>query len=171
MLLYLFYYSIYLLFPPSVQLMRLLICYEAQEEEKKHSFFFFTSSLTTNFPGHFYIFRHIFLFLSTTFPKSFMTFVLARKVGLRRKPGRILLLLFSRLVMSDSLRLQGLQPARLLCLWDSPGKNTGMSCHFLLQGVFLTQGLNSRLLHGQVDSLLLGHQGSPGRILSSDTRT
>ena len=28
----------------------------------------------------------------------------------------------------------GLQPARLLCLWDFPGKNTGVSCHFLLQG-------------------------------------
>ena len=34
------------------------------------------------------------------------------------------------------------QPTRLLCLWDSPGKNTGVGCHFLLQGIFLTQGLN-----------------------------
>ena len=31
--------------------------------------------------------------------------------------------------------------------WDSPGKNTGVSCHFLLQGIFLTQGLNPGLLH------------------------
>ena len=30
----------------------------------------------------------------------------------------------------------------LLCPWDFPGKNTGVGCHFLLQGVFLTQGLN-----------------------------
>ena len=54
--------------------------------------------------------------------------------------------------------------ARFLCLWDSPGKNTGMGCHFLLQGIFQTQGLNScllRLLHWQADSLLLNHQGSP----------
>ena len=29
----------------------------------------------------------------------------------------------------------GLQPARLLCPWDSPGKNTGVSCHALLQGI------------------------------------
>ena len=36
--------------------------------------------------------------------------------------------------MSDSLRSHGLQPARLLCPWDSPGKNTGVGCHFLLQG-------------------------------------
>ena len=33
-------------------------------------------------------------------------------------------------------------PARLLCPWDSPGKNTGVGCHFLLQGIFLTQGSN-----------------------------
>ena len=36
-------------------------------------------------------------------------------------------------VVSDSLRPYGLQPARLLCPWDSPGKNTGVGCHFLLQ--------------------------------------
>ena len=36
---------------------------------------------------------------------------------------------------SDSATPQ-LQPARLLCPWDSPGKNTGVGCHFLLQGIF-----------------------------------
>ena len=40
------------------------------------------------------------------------------------------------------LRLHGLQPTRLLCPWDFPGKNTEVGCHFLLQGIFLTQGLN-----------------------------
>ena len=30
-------------------------------------------------------------------------------------------------------------PARLLCQWDSPSKNTGVGCHFLLQGIFLTR--------------------------------
>ena len=44
---------------------------------------------------------------------------------------------------------------------DFPGKNTGVSGHFLLQGIFQTQGLNLRLLHWQVDSLPLHHQGSP----------
>ena len=34
---------------------------------------------------------------------------------------------------------------RLLCPWNFPGKNIGVSCHFLLQGIFLTQGLNSSL--------------------------
>ena len=45
----------------------------------------------------------------------------------------------------DPLWPHGLQPTRLLCSWDSPGKNTGVGCHFLLQGVFLTQGSNPDL--------------------------
>ena len=56
--------------------------------------------------------------------------------------------------------------ARLLCQWDFPGKNIGLGCHFLLQGIFLTQELNLCLLHWQADSLLLSHQGRP---LLSDT--
>ena len=35
---------------------------------------------------------------------------------------------------------------RLFCPWDSPGKNTGVGCHALLWGIFLTQGLNLHLL-------------------------
>ena len=34
------------------------------------------------------------------------------------------------------LQPHGLQPARLLCRWDFPGKNTGVGCHFHLQGIF-----------------------------------
>ena len=45
-------------------------------------------------------------------------------------------------VMSDSLQPPGLQPAKLLCLWNSISKNTGVVCHVLLQGIFPTQGLN-----------------------------
>ena len=44
--------------------------------------------------------------------------------------------------MSNSLQLHGLQPTSLLCAWDSPDKNTGVNYHFLLQGIFLTQGSN-----------------------------
>ena len=56
--------------------------------------------------------------------------------------------------------------ARFLCPWNSPGKNTGVGCHFLYQGIFLTQGSNPGLLHYrwiQADSLrgILSHQGSP----------
>ena len=49
---------------------------------------------------------------------------------------------------------------RLLCPWDFPGNNTGVGCYFLLQGIFLTQGLNSCILHQQADSLPLHHLGS-----------
>ena len=49
--------------------------------------------------------------------------------------------------MSDSLRPHGLQPARLLSPWDSPGKNIEMGCHALIQGIFPTQGSNQHLLH------------------------
>ena len=42
-----------------------------------------------------------------------------------------------------------------------PGKDTGVSCLFLLQEVFMTQRLNPCLLHWQVGSLLLCHLGSP----------
>ena len=48
-------------------------------------------------------------------------------------------------VMSNSLKAHGLQHDKLLCPWDFPGKNTGMSWHFLLQGIFLTQELNQSL--------------------------
>ena len=54
------------------------------------------------------------------------------------------LLLFSSSVMSNIV-IHGLQPVRLLCLWDFPGRNTGVGCHFLLQEISLTQGLNPHL--------------------------
>ena len=43
------------------------------------------------------------------------------------------------------LQPHGLKPARLLCLGDFPGKHTGVDCHLLLQGIFLTQGSNLHL--------------------------
>ena len=58
----------------------------------------------------------------------------------------------------------GLWFARLLYPWDSAGKNTGLGCHALLQGLFLTEGLNLhllRLLHWQVGSLSLVPPGKP----------
>ena len=44
-----------------------------------------------------------------------------------------------RSLVSNSLQPHRLQPAKLLCPWDSPGKNTGVGCHALLQGIFPTQ--------------------------------
>ena len=59
--------------------------------------------------------------------------------------------------MSDSLQPCGMQPTRLLCPWDSPGKNTGVSCHALPKRIFLTQGLK----HWQAASVPLAPPGKP----------
>ena len=68
--------------------------------------------------------------------------------------------------MSESVRPHGLWSARLLCPWDFPDKNIGVGSHFLLQAIFLTQELNSCLLHWQAGSLPLSHQGSPSLDLA-----
>ena len=49
--------------------------------------------------------------------------------------------------MSDSFVTPGTVACQAALSWDFPGKNPGMGCHFLLQGIFLTQGLNPHLLH------------------------
>ena len=63
-------------------------------------------------------------------------------------------------------------PLRLLHLWNFPGKNPGVDCHFLLQGIFPTQGSNPRLsclLQWQVGFVFVfnhwRHLGSPNRLL------
>ena len=53
------------------------------------------------------------------------------------------------------------KPTRLPRPWDFPGKNTGVGCHFHLQGIFPIQGSNLCLLPWQGDSLPLSHLGSP----------
>ena len=65
-----------------------------------------------------------------------------------------------------TLRPSGLKPTRLLCLWNFPGKTTDVGCHFLLQGIFPTQGSNPRhlsLLH----SLPLATPGKPVGLLGT----
>ena len=66
----------------------------------------------------------------------------------------------SRSVVFDSLGHYGLEPARLLCPWDSPGMNTGVSCHSLLQGTFTTQESNPGLLYCRQILYHLSYQGS-----------
>ena len=68
--------------------------------------------------------------------------------------------------MSDSFVTPWTIDPRLLCPWDFPGKNTGVGCHFFLQGILSTQGLNPCLLHWQADSLPLSHLGSPARCIA-----
>ena len=62
-------------------------------------------------------------------------------------------------VVSDSVWLYGLQSARLLCPWGSPGKNTGVGCH--AQGIFPTQESNHVYLLWQAGSLPLVPPGEP----------
>ena len=52
----------------------------------------------------------------------------------------------------------------ILCPWNSPGKNTGVGCNFVLQEIFPTQGLNSGLLHCRQILYHLSHQGSPNSV-------
>ena len=68
----------------------------------------------------------------------------------------------SHSVMSDSLRLHSLPSS--LVHEDSPGKNTGMGCYALFQGIFPTQGSNPGLLNCRQILYHLSYQGSP-RIL------
>ena len=55
-------------------------------------------------------------------------------------------------------------PEEYLCPWDSPGKNTGVGCHALLQGIFPTQGSNPGLLHCRQILYHLSLQGSPSPL-------
>ena len=64
--------------------------------------------------------------------------------------------------MSNSVQPYGQQPTRLLCLQDSLGKNTGVGCHFLLHGIFPTQGSNLGLLLCRKTLYPLSHEGSLG---------
>ena len=71
--------------------------------------------------------------------------------------------------VSNSLLPHGLQPARLLCPWNFPGKSTEVGSHFFLQGIFPTQGSNPWILAfllWQACSLPLSHLG-PTLMISS----
>ena len=56
---------------------------------------------------------------------------------------------------------------RLLRPWDFLGKSTGVGCHFLLQGIFPTQGSNPGLLHYRQTLYHLSHRGSPDHCSTS----
>ena len=86
----------------------------------------------------------------------------------------------SRSVVSNALRLQGLLPPRLLCPWNSPGKNTGVGCPSFHQEIFLTQGSKPNLPHCRQILYHLSHQwfrirvamqGTPVRSLVQGNRT
>ena len=68
--------------------------------------------------------------------------------------------------MSNCCNPHGLQPTKLLCPWDFPGKTTGVGCRFLLQGILPTQGSNPCLLQCRHILYRLSHQGSPLCLLT-----
>ena len=88
---------------------------------------------------------HPFIFMShvTSLTKKLTT---ATHLTLPTLPLRVCL--HSKSLQSClTLQPHGRSPARLLCSWDSLGKNIGVGCHALLQGIFPTQGSNLCLLH------------------------
>ena len=68
------------------------------------------------------------------------------------------------LVVSDSSKSHGLQPAWLFCPWSSPGKSSGMGCHSLIQRIQPTQGL-TQVTALQADSLLSKPLRKPNSII------
>ena len=77
---------------------------------------------------------------------------------------------FSHAVISGSLCPRGLQPARLLCPWDSLGKNTGVSGHLLLYVIIPTQRSNLGLLHCRWILDPLSHQGKLKKTITGEKR-
>ena len=69
--------------------------------------------------------------------------------------------LWSLLSFPNSLTDRVQSTAGILSSWDYPDRNTGMVCHFLLQGIFPTRGLNSCLLTWLADSLPPSYLGKP----------
>ena len=73
----------------------------------------------------------------------------------------LLFYVFSCSVVSDCLQPHDCSPPGSTVHGDSPGNNTGVGCHALLQGIFQTQGSNPSLLHCRQILYQLSHQGSP----------
>ena len=67
--------------------------------------------------------------------------------------------------MPDSLRPYGLTPSRLLCPWDSPGKNIRVGCHALLQGIYPAQGL----FHNSESRSVVSNSLRPQRNFSGES--
>ena len=80
----------------------------------------------------------------------------------------VLCAVLSRSVVSAYLQTHGLQPARLLYPWDSPGKNTRVGCHALLQGTLPNPGIKPRSPTLQVDSVPSEPPGEPNTVVKED---
>ena len=87
--------------------------------------------------------------LFQNFPQSIMTHTVKDFGIVNKAEIDVLLELWNSVtsVVSNSLQPHKPIPTRFLCPWDFPGKNAEVGCHFLLQGIFLTQGSSLGLLH------------------------
>ena len=90
--------------------------------------------------------------------QQYISLILYNSPNLRYVCALLCLIVQSCLTLCDPI-----EPARLLCPWDSSGKNTGVGCHALLQEIFLTQESNQGLMHYKQILCQLSHQGSPSR--------
>ena len=101
------------------------------------------------------------MFLSQKSGDSFAFSWKKKQEGLSPGTGRVsLCCLVTRLCPPLCKPMDGSLPGSSVH-GDSPGKNTGVDCHALLQGIFPTQGTNTGLLHCRWILYLLSHQGSP----------
>ena len=100
----------------------------------------------------------------TKYPSS-RIFLHAHRITYRDLEGFCHGVKWSRLVVSDSLRPMDCSLPGSPGPWDFPGKNTGVGCHFLLQGIFPTQISNLGPPHCRQTLYRLSHQGSPILIL------
>ena len=66
--------------------------------------------------------------------------------------------------MSNSFVTLWTVTPQLLCPWDSPGKDTGVGCHFLSQGIFPDPGMEASSPQLLMRSLPLSHQGTVSRF-------
>ena len=116
---------------------------------------FFTEPTLPFMPGHCHqqplALVHSFIHLTSMFPGPTMCHALFIHLKGKAKLMNKSMILQSCCLITKSCLIplgpHGLQPTRFLCPWAFPGKNTGASCHFLPQGIFLTQELNLHLLH------------------------
>ena len=119
---------------------------------------------------------HNWLWLSLFIPSGVISLLFSSSISGPYQPGDfifqchifclfILFMGFSRQEYQSGLPFPslvghiGLQTTRILCPWNSPGKNTGVGSHSLLQDIFLTQGLNLGLVHCRQILYHLSYQG------------
>ena len=115
------------------------------------------------------------LFLTHLFLENQLSICFGSNKEKSRKDLKIQSVVISNLcvsysVVSDSLEPHGLLLARLLCSREFPGKNTGVGCYFLLQGIFQTQELNPGLPYCRQTLYCLSHQESPDFRLGNQSK-